>query len=67
MIMSKSKKAIAEILNGLGIEYNDLTGYAIEEIEGSQMPAITRPAPIGGPSHYDPKTNTGGRRIVTYF
>jgi len=48
MIESKSKTAIAKILDNLNIEYDDLTGYAIEKLKDEKYLAVTRRSKVKG-------------------
>ena len=65
---SRDHVQIRETLAEHGIDCpDDLKGYKIEWIAGNMVPAITCPAPDGEPRRYNPRTNTGGRRIVCWL
>lgn len=64
--VSRSKKQIKKILDRENIDL-DLEGLLIQRDDrGDNLEMVTSRAPVGEPSHYNPKTNTGGRRFICW-
>ena len=62
--VSTSKKRISKILKSKDIDI-DMDGLIIQRnSDGNLM--ITSPAPDGEPTHYNARTNRGGRRFVCW-